>query len=349
MHLIHRAGLALLTATLAATAACRDNVAPPPPPPPPAVFDGPQARAQVEPVAAVLDQPIVRSFVGALSYYGAILRATSTTGTAISSPTAAAPLASSRGVTALQPLAALGTITIPALYAGKTFAFDPVANYYAVDPTATGAPTNGVRFVLYTFDETGYPDEPLTRLGYLDITPAANGADGVHLVVVRDAQGLTIADFERTHTAIADGDSFRLDGWATDATTKMDVALDGAETGAVGTKLLLNHSVLTASSLGVGVDLQTRYDQAAQSSSGKYAVSYEGHTFTDETMPPAGAELRFDGRLYANVLPPATPGGSVSYVKADGTPLTDAEIADVQGLLGRVGAASFFWIGLAAP
>lgn len=346
MHLIHRAGLALLTATLAATAACSENVAPPPPPPP-AVFDGPQARAQVEPLAAVLDQPIVRSFVGALSYYGAILSASSAAGVTSTAQRAPAPLRFSRSLAPLEPLASLGTISIPTLYAGKTFTFDPVANYYAVDPTVTGAPANGVRFVLYVFDETGYPDEPLTRLGFLDITPAADGQDGVHLVVVRDAPQLTIADFERTRTAITGGDSFRLDGWATDGTTKMDVALDGSETGPVGAKLLLHHSVLSASSLGVGVDLQTRFDQAAQSSSGKYAVSYLGHTFTDETTPPAGAELRFDGRLYANVV--QATGGSVSYVKADGTPLSDAEIADVQGLISRVGAASFFWIGLAAP
>ncbi|NIQ60333.1 MAG: hypothetical protein GWN71_45605, partial [Gammaproteobacteria bacterium] len=53
---------------------------------------------------------------------------------------------------------------------GRTLVWDPVEGY-VVDPVRTDAPVNGVRFVFYRMDSySGYPLEPLTEIGYIDIT-----------------------------------------------------------------------------------------------------------------------------------------------------------------------------------
>lgn len=61
---------------------------------------------------------------------------------------------------------------IPVGALGKTFRWNELANPpgYEIDPDATGAPANGVRFILYGVDPIfEQPISPLTEIGYLDI------------------------------------------------------------------------------------------------------------------------------------------------------------------------------------
>ncbi len=60
---------------------------------------------------------------------------------------------------------------IPVGALGKTFRWNELANPpgYEIDPDATGAPANGVRFILYSVDPNLEPINPLTEIGYLDI------------------------------------------------------------------------------------------------------------------------------------------------------------------------------------
>ncbi len=61
---------------------------------------------------------------------------------------------------------------IPVGALGKTFRWNELANPpgYEIDPDGTGAPANGVRFILYAVDPIlEQPISPLTEIGYLDI------------------------------------------------------------------------------------------------------------------------------------------------------------------------------------
>src|SRR3712207_1381042 len=61
-------------------------------------------------------------------------------------------------------------MAVPPEVAGKTFEYDPVTGSYAAG-VRTGAPSNGVRFILYAVDPVSYmPVEPLTETGYVDLT-----------------------------------------------------------------------------------------------------------------------------------------------------------------------------------
>ncbi len=59
---------------------------------------------------------------------------------------------------------------------GKTFQWDATApaGYRITDSTLAGAPSNGVRFLIYEVDTTGMPVLPLVQTGYLDLSDESN-------------------------------------------------------------------------------------------------------------------------------------------------------------------------------
>lgn len=91
--------------------------------------------------------------------------------------------------------------TIPWDMVGETLEWDPVHGY--VLSGRTGAPTYGVRFLLYRMDwQTGYPLSPLSQVGYLDLTDRdGSGAEAVGVRgVATDGPDRVIADYQVTLT-----------------------------------------------------------------------------------------------------------------------------------------------------
>jgi len=79
-----------------------------------------------------------------------------------------------RALAARAPAAPLALF--PANVLGKTFQWDTTspAQYRITDSTLVGAPTNGVKFILYQVDTaTGNPSLPLAQSGYLTMTDAS--------------------------------------------------------------------------------------------------------------------------------------------------------------------------------
>lgn len=86
--------------------------------------------------------------------------------------------------------------TIPWELSGETLEWDPVYGY--VVSGHTGAPTNGVRILLYRMDHnSGYPAEPLVRIGHVDLTDEDNAqAEAVRVRAVRTTgSDRVIADY----------------------------------------------------------------------------------------------------------------------------------------------------------
>jgi len=84
------------------------------------------------------------------------------------------PDMSVRGIAALFPVGV----------AGKTFEWDFGTLSYAAT-ARTGAPSTGVRFILYAIDPlTGYPASPAVEVGYIDlIDESGSGAPKLHVIV----------------------------------------------------------------------------------------------------------------------------------------------------------------------
>lgn len=100
------------------------------------------------------------------------------------------------GPEALPSGAELGAFRIPAGLAGRTLEWDRFDGY--VVSGRGGAPSNGVRILLYRMDRaTGYPSTPLVRTGHLDILDdGASQIDAVRIRAVRtDGPARVIADY----------------------------------------------------------------------------------------------------------------------------------------------------------
>ena len=305
-----------LAAAMTLAAACHESTSPAPVP---VSFDAAHARARVEPLAKIFDQPIFTSFQGALTHFESYFR--------------------SGG-------------SFPADVKGKTFVFDATSQSYVIDPAAGGVPAGEVRFALYSWDAgSARPAMPLTRVGHVDLAEVSSGATAprqVELLVARESPFLPVANFVVMHNVVNGVSAFGIEGSATDGFTVGIVELDGSQSGVAGQHHLVYNVSLSTSPADVSVAEQLVYDQPTASQSGGLVLSYDGHVFSNQSVAN-GAELKFDGNLYARVLFPTNPQDPLRYLRPDGTSLTADEITNVSALLNRTVATNFFWINLAWP
>ncbi|HKW08788.1 MAG TPA: hypothetical protein VJO33_00325 [Gemmatimonadaceae bacterium] len=349
MHLTRSFGRVLIAAAFGLSTACHDGTEPNTPHPAPA-FDARHAMSKFEPIAVVLDQPIIRSFDGTMSFFETFFRSGITLSGTLT-PAAAAPLVM-RVTNRLAPAVQIRADAIPNEDKGKTFVYDPNSRTYVVDANATGAPANGIRFVLYTLSEGNGPSLPLARLGYVDIAPSDEGADLTELVIVRDAPRLVVADLLVRHRADPNANVFGIDGSATDGITEDLITLVGSETGDAGQHHLVFHSTFSSSPPLVSATEELTSDQGSATEGGGLHLSYEGHTLSLLSQAQATsstAEVSYDGNLYARIVAAASPEDQTRFLKPDGTPLSPQDAGDLNNLLLRVVSSNFFWINLAFP
>jgi len=92
----------------------------------------------------------------------------------------------------------------PANVLGKTFQWDTATDEYRItDSTLTGAPSNGVKFILYQVDTgTGNPSLPLAQTGYVTMsdasTPQANVLQLLLMVGNQTAANYSITEVKTT-------------------------------------------------------------------------------------------------------------------------------------------------------
>jgi hypothetical protein len=191
----------------------------------------------------------------------------------------------------------------------------------------------------------------LARVGYVELYDVSEGdssPDLTEIVLERDTPRLIAADFIVMHSVANGVNLFGIEGSATNGLAVALVDLSGTESGGDGNHHLVYNTTLSSSPGGVSAFEQLIYDQATASQTGRLELTYSDHKLTDQSVP-SGAEINYDGSLYARVLFPTTPQDPTRYLRADGTTLSQQEITDLNVLLDRVVVANFFWINLAFP
>lgn len=92
-----------------------------------------------------------------------------------------------------------GVPLFPINFLGKTFAYDPLTGAYYSNDGLGGAPPEGVRFLLYTWDATTrLPALPLFQIGFVDLTEESNATSTRIRVRAFDTSGpatVTVADY----------------------------------------------------------------------------------------------------------------------------------------------------------
>ncbi len=129
---------------------------------------------------------------------------------------------------------ALADRLISDLHLGKTFVYDAGEDDYVVDPTRTGAPTDGVRFILYKTDSSGNPIAGM-EIGHADlIDEGASTTDQVALRLLVVANDRTIANYTiRVDTLDEDG-TISIGGFLQNNTDRLDfdMVVTGSDEGA---------------------------------------------------------------------------------------------------------------------
>jgi hypothetical protein len=239
----------------------------------------------------------------------------------------------------------------PAPFVGKTFEWDFTAGAY--DTTArAGAPTNGVRFILYAIDPlTGSPAGPApgTEVGYIDLKDESGGGSPKVHVTVAGLGGaplyvdytVTLSSQSQTQTRIntagyiTDGadspDSLRFNGAitvagsATSASVTEDVSFD-VNSHDVHVR---NWQRVTLTQTTISLRISFRFEHAAE------VVTLDGNLDVSDAGDIAGTfTSKVDGGLYATC---SVTGSSTTYsltcqgADADGLSADDDAVLDGLG------------------
>ncbi|HYC32616.1 MAG TPA: hypothetical protein VEB59_10050 [Gemmatimonadales bacterium] len=337
MRVLHYASRSVATVALLALAAgCSgDSTAPDAP------FDPAGTSSDVAAIDESFDAPALEAYAAASDQMSAVV------GGSISAAIKASPSAAlvrtgkagalryaaslAKAYTAsggLRPSFSTAAAAIPAEYVGVTFVYDIETDTY-VASGLTGAPSNGVRFLLYAVNPvTGMPIEPLVEIGYADFRVTETATSGsVRAVVV--SGGVTYLDYTVTAAGGLSSASITIKGYATNGTDRVNfdlgTTLSGTETKLViGIKYTLllptrgnfrltieGTSTLTETTTVTTVDLEARGDHGT--------VTIEG----TETDGAGTFDVEVNGDLLAVIT--VTSGGIPTIAGADGQPLSEAE------------------------
>lgn len=339
MRVLHCASRAVLTAVLAlAPAGCsKDSNAPHP-------FDPEGATADVSAMQDAFAAPAVQSFAAA----GSTISATFGGGAVAAS---ARVLSSPAGAGAGHQAAALARLlhprrsadalsasagSIPPSALGKTYVFDAQAQEYVVSDR-TGAPSNGVRFIIYAVSPvTGKPAEPLNELGYADVIDESTGST-ISWRVTLLSGGTTYLDYHLTGVPAQQGGVITIAGFVSNGTARADFTLKNT---IVETPDLLRLTLdydLAVPSRDLSFDYVAVFTAPQQ---GEITLSLD-LTMTGRngtvTLAGTGTEsssaytVQVNGELFATITQDAA--GTISFTGHDGAALTPAEEQTLRKIL----------------
>lgn len=243
----------------------------------------------------------------------------------------AAAIRSAKRLAALMPTAAnksfsASSAAIPSEIAGKTYEYSG-GTYVPTD--RTGAPANGVRFLLYAVDPVTFaPVEPLVETGHVDITDLSGTSTQAARVQVVSGS-TTYLDY----TVVANSATVTVTGFVTDGNHQANLSLR-ATLNSAGTLTLVYG--LDVPQRDVSIDLNlTASDLGVEGGTIDLILSMSGPNGTvtmsgQFTSTGATLTVRTGGRVFATIT--ATGGAEPVITGADGLPITDEDAAALQSI-----------------
>jgi hypothetical protein len=229
------------------------------------------------------------------------------------------------------------TAAISAEVAGKTFEYNG-SGYVPTD--RTGAPSNGVRFIIYAVNPvTMQPVTPLQEVGYVQLTDLSGTTTQAARVVVVSSD-ITYLDYTVSASATTTGGLITVAGYVTDGATRANVNLRSTVNQTAGVSLLYSIDVpqrdvsidLTMTTTGLDPETATvSIDLGMSGPNGTVSMSGE---FTDVG---GTITVRVNGDVFANVV--SSGGGVPAITGADGQPLSQEDEAAFQQIFGLTGEA----------
>jgi predicted small lipoprotein YifL len=254
----------------------------------------------------------------------------------------AAAVRNAQRVAALTPPVANGsfsasTTAIPAEVAGKTFEYSG-GSY--VPTERTGAPANGVRFIIYGVNPvTLEPVEPLQEVGYVQLTDLSGSSTRAARVVVVSGE-TTYLDYTVTATSTASSGRVVVAGYVTDGTNQANVNLRSTVSEAAGLTLLYTLDV-PARDVSIDLTMTTSgFDQESGTIDIELGVSGPNGTVSmiGEFSETGGTlTVRVNGELFATMA--SSGAGDLLITGADGQPLNDQDAEALRNIFDITGEA----------
>ena len=231
------------------------------------------------------------------------------------------------GYTSGNTNSAAGAPIISDLHRGATFVYDPETDDYVVDPERPGAPTTGVRFIIYQVDVAGRPlvDH---EIGHADLVDEGDGSLEdiiLHMIVTEGSE--TILDYRTALDDTGSGGTLAVLGFVSGDNIRLDFDIDavGTQNGARSSLDLTFDLRINARGFHVagsvrGVDEGTEGEGDIEVTVRHGDKSLRVDVSGDQGIIDGSVEL--NGQLFATVSGPAD---DPTFLGSSGEPLTGAE------------------------
>ena len=226
---------------------------------------------------------------------------------------------------------------IPDSLKGTTWVYDSATAGYVVSDQS-GAPSTGVRFILYAVDPVSHgPAFPLNAIGYADLTDESSGStQSARLVVVSGST--PYLDYRVSGTALSNGGTVVVAGFITDGTTRLDFNLTNHLTYSSNSVGLTMVYQATVPSRGVSLGFTFTFSIGSNSVAATVNlnltgpngnVTLEGADNGDGTGSTGQYTVRVNGNVFATINTTADQNGSSTTItgQSGGALTTDEQQA----------------------
>lgn len=308
--------------------------------------------ARVQALPQSFDSPVLQSFALAAPQSPAATRPLtslqtllSAAGTTMSARRALSAAESQRISAALvaalpQTSTAVTAAILPPEVLGKTYEWNTTSAMY--EATArTGAPTNGVRFILYNLDQVGAPIVT-EEIGYADLKDESTSAARLHLLVVGTTTGspVTYLDYTVAGTATATSANVTVVGYVTDGTHRLDFSCTVAVTStavsadihfdvnADNDHVRLRFKITPIGDTGLRLDINFRLQLGTE------VITLYGNDTLTGTSESGSFTVLVNGGIYATIK---STDGALTFTGGAGQELTADDYAALQAIFDAVG------------
>ena len=258
--------------------------------------------------------------------------------------------------------AAAGSAPIfPANWIGKTFVWDPEEEKYVLDDQLSGAPANGIRFLLYVLGDNQRPTTPLEVAGYLDLVDESGPSSTRLAVRAVDTSGPSnvtllsyFIDGSFTLTEQEISVTFASQGFVSDGSDALNFSLleSIGVSGALNAVTFSVSHELSAPSLGVLVALQLN-GEASEGSEGVFTVRLVVEDGPDRAELNVTVEDELiDGTVSHNLQTVLLISGAAdnpTFSLPDGSPPTATDLAALDDIWHAVKDVLDFAVDLFEP
>jgi hypothetical protein len=209
-------------------------------------FDAPAAQAQLQAVDGLLGVPAWRSFTAMSVHFGLGAATTAAVTGARELGVGAQSLSSvdvrreavasaARVLAATSAQDGAGVPALPPQARGTTFIWDAAQHRYVAASGRSGAPADGVRFILYAVNPLTNEPVVAAEIGYADLTDIGTGrATGVGLRLQLVSGATTYLDYSVTADGTETTGSLAVSGFITDGTTRLNFQIAAGGTNVPG-------------------------------------------------------------------------------------------------------------------